>query len=72
MQEKRLLQNFDTTFRGRNEVQKINGHHMVRQNLMGNPKKITVLHLEDFNFGPNAALKKTTLKNYLKIDLQKM
>jgi hypothetical protein len=41
---------------------KINGHHIVRQNLMENPKKITVLHLEDFYFGPNTALKKTTLK----------
>ena len=37
---------------------KINGHHIIRQNLMGNPKKTTVLHLEDFYFGPNAALKK--------------
>jgi len=25
---------------------------------MENPKKITVLHLENFYFGPNAALKK--------------
>jgi hypothetical protein len=40
---------------------KINGHHIVRQNLMKNPKKITVLCLENFYFGPNAALKKTTL-----------
>ena len=37
---------------------KINGHHIVRQNLMENPKKITVLHPEDFYFGPNTALKK--------------
>ena len=37
---------------------KINGHHIIRQNLMGNPKKITVLHLENFYFGPNTALKK--------------
>ena len=35
---------------------KINGHHTVRQNLMENPKKITVLHLENFYFGPNAKL----------------
>ncbi len=37
---------------------KINGHHIIRQNLMENPKKITVLRLENFYFGPNAALKK--------------
>ena len=41
---------------------KINGHHIVRQNLMENPKKITVLHLENFYFGPNAALKKNDSK----------
>jgi hypothetical protein len=37
---------------------KINGHHIFRQNLMENPKKITVLRPENFYFGPNAALKK--------------
>jgi hypothetical protein len=26
------------TSRGRNEVQKINGHHIIRQNWMENPK----------------------------------
>ena len=37
---------------------KINRHHIVRQNLMENPKKITVLHLENFYFGPNTVFKK--------------
>jgi len=29
---------------------KINGHHIIRQNLMDNPKNITVLCLENFYF----------------------
>ena len=40
---------------------KINGHHIIRQNLMENPKKITVLHIENFYFGPNKDLKKRLL-----------
>ena len=37
---------------------KINEHHITRQNLMENPKKITVLCLENFYFWPNSILKK--------------
>ena len=37
---------------------KINGHHIIRQNLTENPKKITVLHLGNFNFWPNTVLRK--------------
>ncbi len=37
---------------------KINGHHIIRLNLMENPKKITALCLENFYLWPNAVLKK--------------
>ena len=37
---------------------KINGHHIIRQNLTENPKKITVLYLGNFNFWPNTVLRK--------------
>jgi len=35
---------------------KINGHHIIRQNSMVNPKKITVLCLENFYIWPNTVL----------------
>jgi hypothetical protein len=60
--KKRLTCNFDPTSRGRNEVQKLKGHHIIRQNLMESPKKITVLCLENFIFDQIPFLKKTTLK----------
>ena len=60
--KKRLTCNFDPTPRGRNEVQKLKGHHIIRQNLMESPKKITVLCLENFYFDQMRFLEKTTLK----------
>ena len=39
---------------------------IIRQNWMENPKKITVLPLENFYFWPNAVLKKTNFSGFKK------
>jgi hypothetical protein len=54
--KKRLMYNetLTTLLEGEMRSKKINGHQIVRQNLMENPKKITVSHLEDFYFEPNS------------------
>jgi hypothetical protein len=43
---------------------KINRHHIVRQNFMGYPKKITLFHLENFQFGQIRFLKKYLLNEF--------
>ena len=43
---------------------KINRHHIVRQNFMENPKKITVFHLENFHFWPKWFFFKNDSKKY--------
>jgi hypothetical protein len=57
--------NFDTTFRGRNEVQKNKWTPYCQTEFDGESEKITVLHLENFYFRANTVLKKKALKTYL-------
>jgi hypothetical protein len=53
------MTNFDsTTPRGRNEVQKNNPTPYCLTEFHGESEKITVLHLENFRFGPNTVLSK--------------
>ncbi len=51
------MQNFDPTFRGRNEAKKNKWTPHYQTEFDGESEKIAVLCLENFYFGPNAVFK---------------